>query len=136
MGSYLNPGDGMFRQAIRSEIYVDKTELLKTTDKLFGTEQKYLCVSRPRRFGKTMAANMVVAYYDHTVDGTAIFSKFKIASTMGESPYRNNCDVLRRAIYSTMMRMRFRIRSHWRSTAHDVSIISCASCRRAKALLI
>ncbi len=63
MGIYLNPGNGSFEQAIRSKIYVDKTGLLEFTNEVLGTEQKNICVSRPRRFGKSMAANMLVAYY-------------------------------------------------------------------------
>ena len=59
MGIYLNPGDELFQEAIRSEIYVDKTGLLNYTNKVLRTSRKYLCVSRPRRFGKSMAANMV-----------------------------------------------------------------------------
>ena len=64
MGLYLNPGNEEFRNAaIHSKIYVDKTEMIKfTNSQLFG-EHKNICVSRPRRFGKSMAANMLVAYY-------------------------------------------------------------------------
>ncbi len=63
MGVYLNPGSGRFEESIASEIYVDKTKLIEYTNKILGTEQKYLCVSRPRRFGKSMTANMLAAYY-------------------------------------------------------------------------
>lgn len=55
MGVYLNPGNGRFCKAVSSEIYVDKTGLLVYTNQVLGTEQAYLCVSRPRRFGKSMA---------------------------------------------------------------------------------
>ena len=60
MGLYLNPGNEEFRNAaIHSKIYVDKTEMIKfTNSQLFG-EHKNICVSRPRRFGKSMAANML-----------------------------------------------------------------------------
>ena len=56
MGLYLNPGNEEFRNAaIHSKIYVDKTEMIKfTNSQLFG-EHKNICVSRPRRFGKSMA---------------------------------------------------------------------------------
>ena len=66
MGVYLNPGNGMFQEAVQSEIYVDKTELIKYTNKAIGTSQKNICISRPRRFGKSMAASMLVAYYDES----------------------------------------------------------------------
>ena len=62
MGIYLNPGNEDFQQAVNSAIYVDKTGLLIQTNRILRTEQKYICVSRPRRFGKSMAANMLTAY--------------------------------------------------------------------------
>lgn len=63
MGSYLNPGSMLFRGSLRSKIYVDKSGLIEKINELVCTEQKYVCVSRPRRFGKSMAANMLAAYY-------------------------------------------------------------------------
>lgn len=60
MGSYLNPGNRMLWQARRSEIYVDKSGILRYLNSVADTEQKYVCVSRPRRFGKSMTANITV----------------------------------------------------------------------------
>ena len=74
MGIYLNPGAAMLRQARNSKVYVDKSGMLRYLNSVLNSEQKYVCVSRPRRFGKTMAANMVCAYYDRTVDGAAEFA--------------------------------------------------------------
>lgn len=54
MGIYLNPGNDGFMEAVRSQIYVDKSELITYTNKFLCTEQKYLCVSRPRRFGNQL----------------------------------------------------------------------------------
>mgnify|MGYP000084385228 FL=1 len=51
MGVYLNPGNDKFYKAINSEIYVDKTELIQYTNRVFNTMQQNVCVSRPRRFG-------------------------------------------------------------------------------------
>ena len=74
MGLHLNPGNEEFRNAaIHSKIYVDKTEMIKfTNSQLFG-EHKNICVSRPRRFGKSMAANMLVAYYSKGCDSKELF---------------------------------------------------------------
>ena len=80
MGIYLNPDNMNFQIAINSEIYVDKTELIKNTNKIIRTTNKYICVSRPRRFGKSMAANMLVAYYSRGCDSKEMFSKNKISS--------------------------------------------------------
>lgn len=63
MGIYLNPGNKGFWESIRSKIYVDKTGLIRCTNEAINTEQKYICVSRPRRFGKSMALKMLAAYY-------------------------------------------------------------------------
>ena len=62
MGIYLNPDNKGFWQAIRSKIYVDKSNLIACTNELINTEEKYICVSRPRRFGKSMALKMLAAY--------------------------------------------------------------------------
>ena len=61
MGYYLNPGNKGFREAVRSKIYVDKTNLIAFTNELINTQEKYICVSRPRRFGKSMALKMLAA---------------------------------------------------------------------------
>ena len=58
MGVYLNPGNDAFRMAINDDIYIDKTELIKQTNDRLGKRNRYICVSRPRRFGKSMAAEM------------------------------------------------------------------------------
>ena len=89
MGLYLNPGNEEFRNAaIHSKIYVDKTEMIKfTNSQLFG-EHKNICVSRPRRFGKSMAANMLVAYYSKGCDSKELFENFKIADDADENSVR------------------------------------------------
>ncbi|MCD8200548.1 MAG: AAA family ATPase, partial [Clostridia bacterium] len=63
MGKYLNPGNGLFQEALNSQMYVDKTGLIGYTNSVLSSRKKYICVSRPRRFGKSMAANMLTAYY-------------------------------------------------------------------------
>ena len=50
MGKYLNPGTVKFEETLNSEIYVDKTESIIYLNTVLKTEQKYVCVSRPRRF--------------------------------------------------------------------------------------
>ena len=77
MGRYLNPGMESFEKSVNSEIYVDKTGLVGYTNRVMNTVQGYVCVSRPRRFGKSMAANMLTAYYSRGCDSREIFSKFE-----------------------------------------------------------
>ena len=78
MGVYLNPGNESFRMALNSEIYVDKTGMIRYLNTLVGTKQRYVSVSRPRRFGKTTAADMIGAYYDRTADSRELFERRKL----------------------------------------------------------
>ena len=94
MGIYLNPGAEKFRMALHSKIYVDKTAMLALLNEHLNTEGRYVCVSRPRRFGKSMAANMIAAYYDRTVDGAALFQGCQIAADAAFDAFRNRFDVL------------------------------------------
>ena len=95
MGIYLNPGADALRRARNSKIYVDKSAFLAFTNSVLDTEQEYVCVSRPRRFGKSMAANMLCAYYDRTVDGADAFAGLDIADDPSFDEYRNRFDVIR-----------------------------------------
>ena len=94
MGIYLNPGANRFREMLRSEIYVDKSGMLSYLNKFFATEQKYVCISRPRRFGKSMAANMISAYYDRSTDAKELFQGMDIAQQDDFARYANQQDVL------------------------------------------
>ena len=78
MGSYLNPSNDNFIKALNSEIYVDKTGLIRYTNKVLNTQQQNVCVSRPRRFGKSMAANMLAAYYSRGCGSRELFAGLKI----------------------------------------------------------
>ena len=79
MGVYFNPDHSNFQKIINSDIYVDKTGLLAYTNSVINTMQGYVCVSRPRRFGKSIAANMLAAYYSRGCDSREMFSGFEIA---------------------------------------------------------
>ena len=94
MGIYLNPDNIDFQKSLNSEIYVDKTELIKYTNKVINTEQQNVCVSRPRRFGKSMAANMLVAYYSKGCDSKEMFSKYKIAADPSFEKHLNKYNVI------------------------------------------
>ena len=95
MGSYLNPGNKGFRESLNSEIYVDKTGLIECTNAVLNTRQKFLCVSRPRRFGKSMAADMMAAYYDRGEDSTELFDSLKISQSDSYEKHRNQYDVIK-----------------------------------------
>ena len=78
-----------------SQIYVDKTEIIKYTNKVLFGEQKFICVSRPRRFGKSMAANMLTAYYSSGCDSREMFSQLKIADSESFEKHLNKYNVIR-----------------------------------------
>ena len=95
MGSYLNPGSKGFQESLNSEIYVDKSGLIEKTNAVINTRQKFICVSRPRRFGKSMAADMLAAYYDRGEDTASLFDPLKISKTGSYQQHRNQYDVLK-----------------------------------------
>ncbi len=94
MGIYLNPKNKGFMEAVRSEIYVDKTGLIAYTNKCLNTMDKYICVSRPRRFGKSMALKMLAAYYSCACDSGELFSGYKIESDETFQEHLNQYDVI------------------------------------------
>ena len=94
MGIYLNPGNEKFEDAVSSEIYVDKSELIKYTNRVLKTEQKYICVSRPRRFGKSMAANMLAAYYGRNADSKKQFENLEIGKDASFMEHLNQYNVI------------------------------------------
>ena len=94
MGNYLNPDNSKFQRAVNSDIYVDKTGLIKYTNHVINTMQAYVCVSRPRRFGKSMAADMLTAYYSRGCDSRELFAGLEIAKDENFGGYLNKYDTI------------------------------------------
>ncbi|MCI9356368.1 MAG: AAA family ATPase [Lachnospiraceae bacterium] len=94
MGIYLNPGNDGFARAVRSEIYVDKTGLISCANRYMNTEQQYICVSRPRRFGKSMAVQMLAAYYSCGCDSGELFSGLEIENAPSFLEHLNRHQVI------------------------------------------
>ena len=80
MGTYVNPGNQAF-QRISGPNYVDKTELISLMNNRVGGDECLVCVSRPRRFGKSYAAKMLTAYYDCSCDSHQFFDDKMIAES-------------------------------------------------------
>lgn len=78
MGIYLNPGNSGFDEIIKSD-YIDKTGLISIINSTIGNKKKLTCISRPRRFGKSYAAQMLCAYYDNTCDSHKLFDNYSIS---------------------------------------------------------
>lgn len=94
MGIYVNRGNESFARARQSRIYVDKTGLIEYTNEVLRTEQRYICNSRPRRFGKSMAAGMLAAYYVKGYDSRELFEGLKIAGEPSFEKHLNQYDVI------------------------------------------
>ncbi|MBQ2117351.1 MAG: AAA family ATPase [Lachnospiraceae bacterium] len=94
MGIYLNKGNDKFARAINSEIYVDKTMLIEFTNKMLNTMQQNICVSRPRRFGKSMTVDMLEAYYNRGCDSKELFRNYKISKCDSFEKHLNKYDVI------------------------------------------
>jgi len=93
MGRYLNVGNAGFENVV-SDVYVDKTGLIEYMNGTLGTKKKMTCVSRPRRFGKSFAAQMLCAYYDKSCDSGRLFENLYIAQTRDYQRYLNKFDVV------------------------------------------
>ena len=94
MGRFLNPGNEAFSEVIHSEIYVDKTPLLEYTNKVISTTSKFICSSRPRRFGKSITAEMLSAYYSKGCDSRALFADYAICKASSFEKHLNQYDVI------------------------------------------
>ena len=94
MGIFVNSGNGAFQVALNSEIYVDKTGLLKYTNRVMDTTSKFICNSRPRRFGKSITADMFTAYYGKGCDSEKMFTGLEISRQEDFKKYLNQYDVI------------------------------------------
>ena len=95
MGIYVNPGNTAFQEALNSMIYVDKSRLIAYTSRVLNTKQKNLCVSRPRRFGKSMAADMLTAYYSKGCSSGKLFAGLEIERECSFESHLNSHHVIR-----------------------------------------
>lgn len=96
MGLYLNPGNEAYRQAVTDDVYIDKTEMIALLNqKINKSRVKHVCVSRPRRFGKSMAADMLAAYYGRGCDSKELFAGKKIESKESFKLHLNQHNVIR-----------------------------------------
>ena len=94
MGIYLNPGNEKFQMDLTSEIYIDKSNMIQYTNRVLRTARRFVCVSRPRRFGKSMAVNMLAAYYGRECDSEQLFRKLKLSASETYRKHLNQYDVI------------------------------------------
>ena len=89
MAIFVNPNNSNFNEAVHSKIYVDKTGLIEYTNSVVSTTAKFICNSRPRRFGKSMTADMLCAYYSKGCDSKELFQPYTISSSPTFERYLN-----------------------------------------------
>ena len=94
MGRFVNPDNRAFRASLNAEIYVDKTGLLEYTNRVLDSTDAYICNSRPRRFGKSITANMLAAYYSKGCDSLEMFSGLEISKSADFRKHLNKYDVI------------------------------------------
>ena len=94
MGFYFNPSNEGFKESLRSKIYVDKSDIIAYTNGVLGTKQKYVCVSRPRRFGKTMTAEMLSAYYSRGCKSGDMFDNLSVSKDISYKNHLNQYNLI------------------------------------------
>ncbi|MCD7840202.1 MAG: ATP-binding protein [Erysipelotrichaceae bacterium] len=94
MGTYLNPDNMDFQELRNSKICVDKSMLIEYTNSIIRTKDKFVCVSRPRRFGKSTDANMLVAYYSKEFPSNNLFDDLKISKVDSYQKHLNQYNVI------------------------------------------
>ncbi len=133
MGNYLNIGNAGF-SAVREGIYVDKTGLISFMNRILGTRDKLSCVSRPRRFGKSYAAQMLCAYYDKSCDSRKLFEDLAISKDPSFETHLNQYNVIylditgfvsRAFVAGTMSRI---VQELQKEVIHEL----CAACPEAE----
>ena len=93
MGAYINLGNAGF-QSVRNGEYIDKSGLVGIINCTLFTERRFSCVSRSRRFGKSVAAKMLCAYYDHSCDSHHLFADLEIAQDPSFEKHLNKYPVI------------------------------------------
>ncbi len=84
----------LYQKIVDSQIFVDKSLMIEKISKVIGTDSSYLCITRPRRFGKTINANMLGAYFTKGYDSHPVFDKLAIAGTEGYGEHMNRYNVI------------------------------------------
>jgi hypothetical protein len=95
MALYLNNNNRNFASNRKATIYVDKSLLIKETNaKINDGSSKFMCVTRPRRFGKTLALSMLNAYYSKGCDSRDLFKGLKISEDPSFESHLNKHNVI------------------------------------------
>lgn len=91
---YVNPGSALFDISVHSHVFVDKTQILSVLNRRIRDDSRFVCISRPRRFGKSVTADMLCAYYSKNCDSSALFAPLKIAKDPSYAAHLNRHNVI------------------------------------------
>ncbi len=94
MGVIVNPGNTDFQQDINSSIYVDKTLIIAELNAMINTRDNKVCMSRPRRFGKSYVGHLICAYYSKGCDSRELLAPYKLAKHPSFEKYLNKLNVI------------------------------------------
>ena len=94
MGIYVNPNNDGLKESLNSKIYVDKSGMIEVTNSLLDTKQKCMCISRPRRFGKSMGIDLLKAYYSKGCNSKELFANLEIAKNPNFEKHLNKYNVI------------------------------------------
>jgi len=93
MGTYLNTGNGGFESVLKNN-YIDKTGMIDIINKRVNTAKNLICISRPRRFGKSYTTKMLSAYYDYSCDSHELFDDKEISKLDGYEEHLNKYNII------------------------------------------
>ena len=81
MTIYLNTNAACenYKELISSKYFIDKSNIIEKLNEFISTSNKYICITKPRRFGKSSVINMIGAYYAKGYDTKDIFDKLNIS---------------------------------------------------------
>ncbi|MBP5503551.1 MAG: AAA family ATPase, partial [Bacteroidales bacterium] len=88
MSQFIDYGNSDFR-SVKNSNFIDKSGLLNILNKNMDTDNRFICISRPRRFGKSVAAQMAYAYYDRSCDSTKLFDGLEITKSPDYNTHLN-----------------------------------------------
>ena len=94
MGMFVNPDNSAFQTTLNARIYVDKSGLIRYTNSVLASTDAFICNSRPRRFGKSITANMLTAYYSRGCNSEEMFSGLEISKAEDFKRHLNQYDVI------------------------------------------
>lgn len=92
MGTFLNsrmPFEA-YKSVVSGRYFVDKSKLIEELLPALGTEERFYCITRPRRFGKSVMANMVGAFFGKGEDASLIFNTLDISKCNNYRKHLNN----------------------------------------------